>query len=112
MPDEFGHPAVDEMDLSNVLAALSDPLRRKVVTELIAEPTGTERTCASFELPVSKSTCTHHFRVLREAGLILHPNYGNHRGVQLRRKELDERFPGLIGLLAHESPAADQPESR
>jgi DNA-binding transcriptional ArsR family regulator len=101
--DEFGHPTLEEMDFGKIMAALSDPLRRKVVTDLLEEPEDTERTCASFQLPVSKSTCTHHFRVLRESGLILHPDYGNHRGVTLRRPELEQRFPGLLGLLAHDA---------
>ncbi|WP_327238313.1 helix-turn-helix domain-containing protein [Streptomyces sp. NBC_01317] len=105
MADEFGHPAPGEMDLGKVLAALADPLRRGVVTALLREPDGTERTCASFQLPVSKSSCTYHFRVLRESGLILHPDYGNRRGVTLRRAELEQRFPGLLGVLAHDALA-------
>lgn len=103
MADEFGQPAVEEMDLGKVMAALSDPLRRKVVTELLGEPDGAERTCASFQLPVSKSTCTHHFRVLRESGLVRDLDYGNRRGVTLRRAELERRFPGLLALLAHDA---------
>lgn len=102
MTDESGHPAPDEMELGKVMAALADPLRRKVVTDLLAEPDGTERTCASFHLPVSKSSCTYHFRVLRESGLLWDHDYGNRRGVTLRRTDLDERFPGLLGLLAHD----------
>jgi DNA-binding transcriptional ArsR family regulator len=106
MADGSGHPAPHEMELGKIMAALADPMRRKVVTELLAEPPDTERTCASFALPVSKSSCTYHFRMLREAGLIRHPDYGNHRGVKLRRADLEQRFPGLLGLLAHEVQAA------
>lgn len=101
--DASGHPTPDEMELGTVLAALADPMRRRVVTELLDEPADAERTCASFALPVSKSTCTHHFRVLRESGLLRDVDYGNHRGVKLRRDELDARFPGLLGLVAHEA---------
>ena len=50
-----------------------------------------ERTCASFGLPVSKATLTHHFRVLREAGLIRQVDRGNSRAAKLRREELDRR---------------------
>ena len=50
-----------------MLHALSDPVRLRIVAGLARED---ERTCASFELPVTKSTCTHHFQVLREAGVI------------------------------------------
>jgi len=103
MPEKSAHPSADEMDLGRILSALADPLRRSVVTRLLQEPDGTERTCASFELPVTKSSCTYHFRVLRESGLILHPDYGNHRGVTLRRAEVEQRFPGLLSVLAHEA---------
>lgn len=102
VPDEEGHPSVAEMNLPDVLAALNDPLRRQVVTTLIAEPDGTERTCASFDLGVSKSTLTHHFRLLRESGLVRQVDRGNSRKVTLRRDELNLRFPGLLQLLDRE----------
>jgi DNA-binding transcriptional ArsR family regulator len=98
-----------EMDLGLVLAALADPWRRRVVLALLAGPDGCERTCSSFELPLSKSTLTHHFRILREAGLISDADYGNRRGVSLRREELERRFPGLLDLLTDEA-ARQAPE--
>lgn len=100
MPDAEGHPETGEMDLGSLFTALADPLRRKVVEDLCRESEGTERTCASFGLAISKSTMTHHFRVLREAGLIRQVNYGNSRKVTLRRDDLQERFPGLLDLVA------------
>ena len=102
MPDEEGHPERDEMELGAVLSALADPLRRKVVHDLIRCPHGRERTCVSFALPVSKASLTHHFRVLREAGLIRQENRGNSRAATLRRDDLDRRFPGLLALVAAE----------
>ncbi|MEV1005765.1 helix-turn-helix domain-containing protein [Streptomyces sp. NPDC049881] len=102
MPDSEGHPAVDEMALGAVLAALADPLRRRVVRELAAEPEGTARTCSSFALPVSKGTVTHHFRVLREAGLVRQVDRGNSRMATLRRADLEARFPGLLTLVTTE----------
>jgi DNA-binding transcriptional ArsR family regulator len=87
------------MDLGTIFAALADPLRRQVILALAADPEGHERHCSSFGLPVSKATRTHHFRVLREAGLIRQTDRGNSRMTQLRRAELDQRFPGLIALL-------------
>lgn len=99
MPDEDGHPSLEEMSLLTVLSALSDPLRYAVVAALLREPEGTARTCASFNLPVSKSTITHHFRILREAGLVRQVDRGNSRAATLRRADLDERFPGLLDLI-------------
>ncbi|MFG2974866.1 ArsR/SmtB family transcription factor [Streptomyces sp. NPDC048331] len=102
MPDEDGHPSPEEMSLQAVLTALADPLRYAVVSELLREPVGAERTCASFALPVSKSTTTHHFRVLREAGLVRQVDRGNSRAATLRRADLDRRFPGLLDLITAE----------
>lgn len=102
MADENGHPEPGEMQLGAVMSALADPLRRKVVTELVGDADGAERTCMSFELGVTKSTLTHHFRVLREAGLVFQVDRGNSRKVTLRRRELEDRFPGLLDLIANE----------
>lgn len=102
MPDDEGHPTVAEMRLGPVLAALADPLRRRVVRELAAAPDGTARTCSSFALPVSKATVTHHFRALREAGLIQQVARGNSRMATLRRVDVERRFPGLLAIVAAE----------
>jgi DNA-binding transcriptional ArsR family regulator len=58
-----------------------------------------EYTCGSFALPVTKSTCTHHFKVLREAGLIKQRHQGTTRLNALRRDDLEARFPGLLGTI-------------
>jgi DNA-binding transcriptional ArsR family regulator len=87
------HPGRDEIELPAVLHALSDPMRLRIVAALAR---GEERTCGSFELPVVKSTCTHHFRVLREAGVIHQRLHGTTRMNSLRRADLDMRFPGLV----------------
>jgi DNA-binding transcriptional ArsR family regulator len=92
-PDTLAHPALEEIELAAVLHALSDPVRLRIVEGLAR---GDERTCASFELPVTKSTCTHHFKVLREAGVIRQRPVGPARFNTLRREELDARFPGLL----------------
>jgi DNA-binding transcriptional ArsR family regulator len=90
---ETSHPDRDEIELEAVLHALSDPMRLRMVTELAA---GGERACGSIHLPVSKSTCTHHFKVLREAGVISQRQEGTARLNSLRRDDLDARFPGLL----------------
>jgi DNA-binding transcriptional ArsR family regulator len=87
------HPGADELELAAVLHALSDPVRLRIVAELAR---GGDRTCGSIELPVTKSTCTHHFRVLREAGVIQQRAEGTTRINRLRRDDLDTRFPGLL----------------
>jgi DNA-binding transcriptional ArsR family regulator len=92
--DSVPHPDCSELDLAAVLHALSDPMRLRIVAELADD--GGERTCSSFQLPIVKSTCTHHFRVLREAGVIRQRVVGTKRVNSLRRNELDDRFPGLL----------------
>src|SRR5881227_3978464 len=87
-------PERDEIELPAVLHALSDPMRLRIVAELAAS--GGERTCKSFDLPNVKSTCTHHFKVLREAGLIRQQVVGTKRVNTLRRDDLEFRFPGLL----------------
>ena len=105
MPDENGHPDVEEMELGAIFAALADPWRRKVILTLAIHPDEI-RHCSSFELPVTKATRTHHFRVLREAGLIRQIDHGNSRTNQLRLTELRQRFPGLVDLLLAEARKA------
>ncbi len=90
----LAHPERHELDLAAILHALSDPMRLRIVAELAAD--GGERTCNSFDLPIVKSTCTHHFKVLREAGLIQQRVMGTKRVSSLRREDLEDRFPGLL----------------
>lgn len=96
--DSLAHPAAEELELAAVLHALSDPMRLRIVAGLAA---GVPRTCKSFDLPVTKSTCTHHFKVLREAGVIRQRLEGTTRLSSLRRDDLEQRFPGLLESVLH-----------
>jgi DNA-binding transcriptional ArsR family regulator len=98
-------PTVDEMSLAAVMAALSDPVRVQIVRALAACE---ERTCGEFDLGISKATRSHHFKVLREAGLTHTRSAGTHRHLSLRREDVDARFPGLLDavLAAAEREAA------
>ena len=92
-PDE---PRTEDLTLAAVMAALSDPVRVAIVRTLAADG---ERTCGTFDLGISKATRSHHFKVLREAGLIR----SERRGVEMRSTsrcpEIDKRFPGLIAAI-------------
>jgi DNA-binding transcriptional ArsR family regulator len=94
---EIPHPTRDEIELSAVLHALSDPVRLTMVRYLAVAPE--ERSCRSFDVPVTKSTCTHHFKVLREAGVIHQRQEGTARLNTLREEDLDARFPGLLATI-------------
>ena len=103
MTGQLPVPALEQVELGAVLAALADPLRRAVIVQL-ARGDEQERACASFALPVAKSTRTYHWRVLREAGLIRQRDAGNGTFVRLRREELAARFPGLLEVITSLSP--------
>ncbi|MFJ4268357.1 ArsR/SmtB family transcription factor [Paenarthrobacter nicotinovorans] len=90
----LAHPERADLRLDAVLSALSDPIRRSIACRL-SECTD-DRACLAFELPVSKSTATHHFRVLREAGIIRQEYQGTAIMNALRRSDLEARFPGLL----------------
>lgn len=88
------HPERDDMRLDTVLAALADPIRRNIACRLNTAERG--HACATFELPVSKSTSTYHFRTLREAGVIWQEYQGTSIMNSLRKDDLGARFPGLL----------------
>ena len=87
------HPDPDDITLVGVLHALADPTRLTIVRTLLADP---ERACGTFPVAVAPSTLSHHFKVLREAGVIHQREQGNRRWTTLRRSDLDARFPGLV----------------
>jgi DNA-binding transcriptional ArsR family regulator len=94
--------SLDALDLATILHALSDPLRLRIVAQLAD---GSEHTCGSFGLPIAKSTCSHHFRVLREAGVVSQRIDGKCRLNRLRSEQLNERFPGLLAAVLQVSEA-------
>jgi DNA-binding transcriptional ArsR family regulator len=78
----------------SVLQALADPVRADIVRQLAA--CDDEMACGELDVPVAKSTASHHIRTLTMAGVIGERVEGRHKYLWLRRDELDERFPGLI----------------
>ncbi|MGH3273624.1 MAG: ArsR/SmtB family transcription factor [Streptosporangiaceae bacterium] len=100
------HPDVGDLDLIDVLHALADPTRMVIVQTLRAEA---ERACGTFPVDVTPSTLTHHFRVLREAGVIRQREEGSRRWTSLRRDDLNHRFPGLIDQVV--DAYSSQPEA-
>jgi DNA-binding transcriptional ArsR family regulator len=89
-------PAVDAIDGMTVLQALSDPVRLEIVRQLAGCSGPGELRCGQIELPVTKSTASHHFKTLHEAGIVAEREEGTRKYMRLRRSELDERFPGLL----------------
>jgi DNA-binding transcriptional ArsR family regulator len=90
------HPAIETVALSQVLYALSDPVRLKVVRQLARDG---EATCTALDCGRPKSSMSHHFRVLRDAGLVRTRTDGPSHMNELRRNDIDRRFPGLLGAV-------------
>jgi DNA-binding transcriptional ArsR family regulator len=90
------HPPRQDLRLVDVLHALADPTRLTIVTTL---RDGGERSCGTFPVAVAPSTLTHHFRVLREAGVVRQREEGKRRWTVLRQADLDSRFPGVLDTI-------------
>ena len=90
---ELPHPRKSDLNLARVLFALSDPTRLHIARVLADR---CEAMCMAVDVPLSKSSCSRHFKVLREAGIIRMRPQGTAYLNSLRRAELDERFPGLL----------------
>jgi DNA-binding transcriptional ArsR family regulator len=95
------HPPIENVTVEGILHALSDPVRVAIFTDLANS--GCTYNCSTFlnvtEKKIPKSTLSHHFKALREAGLIR----AERRGVEMhntsRCSEIDSRFPGLIAAI-------------
>jgi DNA-binding transcriptional ArsR family regulator len=92
------HQDPADVALQTALEALADPVRRMILEDLAAHDDWV-RACGTFDLPVTKATRSHHFAVLRAAGLIEQRDEGPRRLNRLRRTEFDQAFPGLLAAV-------------
>jgi DNA-binding transcriptional ArsR family regulator len=94
---DLTHPAVADLDLSTILAALAEPARLTVLRTVAKHG---ELSCTEIwvlsALGGTKSTMSHHFKVLREAGILFMRYVGSRKYATIRRADLDSRWPGLI----------------
>ncbi|MBK3565991.1 MULTISPECIES: helix-turn-helix transcriptional regulator [unclassified Streptomyces] len=101
------HLAAEDIALQGVLEALTDPVRRSIVLQLA----DSERhmACGTFDINVTRSTSTHHFKVLRRAGILRQHYEGTVKTNSLRRADLDRALPGLLdAILAAARRETDQ----
>lgn len=106
LPEPLPEPAVGDLRLETVLGALSDPLRLLIVRKLLLESEKFDHPCGWFGLDRPKSSLTHHFKALREAGVTRQRQYGLERRSHVRVADLNARFPGLLDLVAAWTPDA------
>ncbi|MEH6386532.1 MULTISPECIES: helix-turn-helix transcriptional regulator [Pseudomonas] len=92
----YKHPPASDLVLERVLYALSDPVRMEIVRKLSAVG---EASCGELDGGRPKSSMSHHFRVLRDCGLVCTLAVGTMHMNSLRREELDQRFPGLLDAI-------------
>jgi DNA-binding transcriptional ArsR family regulator len=99
------HPDRKDIQLASVLYALSDPIRLYIVSDI--QRNG-EQACNSFNVPIAKSTLSHHARTLRESGVVYTRVQGTQRILSLRTEDLNVRFPGLLDAILSAYEAEDK----
>ena len=97
------HPACEDLCLPNILYALGDPLRLKVVEQLAAANEGLSCQQIVMGEGVAKSTQSNQLKMLREAGIIRMVPQGRRILVSLRKNDLEARFPGLLDAILQAS---------
>jgi DNA-binding transcriptional ArsR family regulator len=107
------HPHVRDLTVAGILHALSDPARLAIVCELLKARDGMNctETTQKLKQPMAKSTCSQHYRILREAGLIASERVGVDLTSRVRVAELEGRFPGLLTSIL-ESYRKEGPRAR
>ena len=92
----FYHPQCEDISLVGLLYALGDPVRLQIVQKL--EENG-ELSCSDLDCAVAKSTMSHHFKILRESGLVYTRKEGTQHINTLRIEEIDKLYPGLLAVV-------------
>lgn len=111
MSRRLPQPSVDSIDLTAVLSALADPVRLTLMRTLYGQDAPIDCSAAACEVDVSAPTVSHHWRVLREAGLTSTRVEGRRRIICIRHDDLEHRFPGLLtAVLGAHEPALASPD--
>jgi DNA-binding transcriptional ArsR family regulator len=97
------HPSIEDMTVEAILHALSDPIRVAIYADIVGSECS--RNCSNFlkvsDKAIPKSTLSHHFKALREAGLIRGERIGVEMHNTSRCAEIEKRFPGLISSIVN-----------
>lgn len=90
------------------MQALADPCRLGILRTLVEAG---ELACGEIPVEVSKATASHHFAVLRDAGLVRTRNEGTRCLNSVPAEDLERRFPGLIHLVMSEKTEESRKKS-
>jgi DNA-binding transcriptional ArsR family regulator len=96
------HPSADEITVEGILYALSDPVRVRIFTDLVASACAQNCTALANlnSTPMPKSTLSQHFKILREAGLIRSERKGVELQNSTRWDEYSKKFgPMISGII-------------
>ena len=93
---QFVHPATEDITLAGVLGALADPMRLRIVRSLLKKNNCMSCSEAAPCPDMAKSTLSHHFRILREAGIVRTSKVGVENRNIIRNDDINARFPGLL----------------
>jgi DNA-binding transcriptional ArsR family regulator len=91
---QIKHPSLDQVELTDIMYALSDPTRLEIVGRL--SNAGRKMTCGELDLNRPKSSMSHHFKILRAAGLVETLIEGTEHLNALRVEEIEQKFPGVL----------------
>ncbi len=104
----FYHPQREDMSLVGILYALGDPVRLEIVRKLAATD---ELACSGLDCSAPKSTLSHHFKILRESGLVLTRKEGTQHINSLRRADVARLCPGLLEVILQNPAPEPSPQS-
>jgi len=104
------HPPLSEITVQGILHALSDPVRVQIFVHLAAAEC--PQNCTAFShlggSPLPRSSLSHHFKILREAGLIR----SERKGVELQNRTRCEELKVAFGPLVDTIVTAFEEEAK
>jgi DNA-binding transcriptional ArsR family regulator len=87
-----------DVQLVDVLSALADPTRL-AISRALADGKPHSKNEPDWDFDCTKATLAYHYKTLREAGVTLTIVNGRTHDIQLRRDELNSKFPGVIDAI-------------
>ncbi|TFW70768.1 transcriptional regulator [Methylotenera oryzisoli] len=94
---QIKHPTIEQVELTDIMYALADPTRLEIV--ILLAQAGKKLTCGEINLNRPKSSMSHHFKILRSAGLVETLIEGTEHMNSLRLEEVESKFPGVLSAV-------------
>ncbi|HBA08594.1 MULTISPECIES: helix-turn-helix transcriptional regulator [Methylotenera] len=94
---QIKHPTIEQVELTDIMYALADPTRLEIIA-LLAKA-GKKLTCGEINLNRPKSSMSHHFKILRGAGLVQTLIEGTEHMNSLRLEEIEQKYPGVLSAV-------------